>query len=730
MWKHPLFWLTLMVIGFFAVSVYAGIAAFDNLSTHNSGDAGLITQAVASTTFGRQAPFYESYDCMFKDRCSFMLVHPGFVLVMATPFYALAPSTVTLFALRSVFVAAAAAPLYWLTRQVTQSQAKGVLAAGLYLVWAPTLAGDAFSLHLESLLPVELLTLAALWQAGRYRWGLLVALTAFLTLEIAPVFVFLIGLFFLLPFAERWARRRWIRFRRGAQLGPWVDPKKTTWSESVRMALKSRELRYTLLLMGSSAVALVVLFTFMNVWGYLALGVSPHAVPPGLSGLFYDGSTGPTHSYTLVSLLHSSQTAYSADYWFILYALLAFIPLLSPRSLVISVPWIVWTFRNDSSRFTLIGHQYTMIAAVPLFIGLAYGLRRIPFGRPRSTTPGPTPTGSSVSVSVSAMPRRRRWRSRAVSYSMVSILAVIVVANVVFSPIDPLLPDIGYQLPHGFAGLYFHNLTITPGLAWAEQLVSNIPWSATVAAESVLFPLVANYPYAMDVEPNIQPFADPQETANLPFSLHLGPEFVLLPLSFFPSLKSAFSQNLSNPNLYRLRGYVASTAIGPLLLYEQSYTGTAVLYGPPLTELNSSYWPGHGLFPGPIGRTVKSPSAPTGEMVRSNPGVTVTGEVWTGPRTFLAPGGYTLRVEASATGSGLKTNPLQPVFGLIVRGFGVTVLNETFLPSTFVSGEWTNLTVNFTTSVPVPETVVQGLLLGHDEAIWAAYLTVQPRASG
>ena len=729
-WKHPLFWLALMVAGFFAVSLYAGIVAYDNLSTHNSGDAGLVTQAVSSTTFGQHAPFYESYDCMYKDRCSFMLVHPGFVLTLASPFYAVAPSTITLFALRSAFVALAAVPLYWLTRQVTQSQAKALLAAGLYLVWAPTLAGDAFSLHLESLLPVELLTLTALWQSGRYRWGLLAALAAFFTLEIAPVFVFLIGAFFLLPYAERWVRRRWQRLRARTKAAPSGEPTKTAWTAAVRAALQTREVRYTLFLMASSLVAFVVLFTFMNIWGYWVLGVPPHSIPAGVSGVFYDGSTGAAHSYTLVSLLLSHETQYNLDYWLLLYGLLAFIPLLAPRALVISIPWIGWTFLTDSSRFTLIGHQYTLLAAGPLFIGLAYGLRRVPFGGTRPPASETAPSGTAPSGSADATTRRRRWRSRAVSYTVVSILAVVVVANVLFSPIDPVLPDIGYSLPHGFASDYFHNLTIWPGLSWAEQLVSSIPRGASIAAANVLMPLVANDPNAFDVEPNIQPFADTQETANLPFNVSQGPDYVFLPLVFFDSLKLPFVQNLSDPNHYGLRGFVGTTAIGPLLLYELYYSGSAVRYGPPLSGLTASYWPDNGLAPGPIGREVTSDSAPTGEMIRSIPGINTTGEVWTGPGMFLAPGNYSLVVDASADGAGLHSDPQQPGLGLVVQGWGVTLLNDTFPASTFAPGKWINLTVNFSVSEPLPEVMVEGFLLGHDMSVWASYLTVQPKLPG
>lgn len=723
-WKHPLFWLGLMVAVFFAVSLYSGVVAYDNFGTANSTDAGVITQAVASTTFGHQAPFYESQDCLGGGRCSFMLVHTGFILYLAVPFYAIAPSTVTLIALRSFFVAVAAVPLYWLTRQVTQSRGKGLLAAGLYLVWAPTLAGDAFSLHLESLLPFELLSLAALWQAGRYRWGLVAAVTAFLTMEIAPVFVFLIGVFFFIPYVERAVRRHWIKRNRERNDAPSPESPRPTVKGTLREGLASRGVRYTLALMVAAPVAYLVLYSFINVWGAGVLGVTS----PAFKGLFYAGAATPSHGYSV--LLTSSAAKYTAEYWLILYALVAFIPLLSPRALVISVPWIGYTFLTDISRpaFSTLGLQYTMVAAGPIFIGLAYGLRWIPFGGQRSPATDAEGTQNAVSSAGRPSPTRRRWRSRAVTSGIATVLAVVIVANVLFSPINPLLPSLGYRPGAPFKAGYFDHdsLVITPGIAWAEQLIANIPMNATIVASSPLFPLVANYPYAIVLELGIQPFTFPDKFARLPFSMPYGPEFVFIAKSDLRSLNTAFLQNLSDPRKYGERGYVASSAAGPLLLYERNYTGPTEYYGPPLGELNASYWPDQGLSAGPDGRVASSSTAPEGKMIRSIPKTNVTGEVWTGPGVQLANGNYVLHIEVSATGSSLLTDPNASVLGLVVAGTEPEPLNETFPASTFVSGVWTNLTVNFTAPSTIPEVDFEGFLLDTQVSIAIAYLTVQP----
>ena len=731
LWRHPLFWLGLMVTAFFAVSLYSGVVAYYNFNTHNTTDTGIITQAVSSTTFGRQAPYYESYDCFVKDRCSLLLVHPGFVLYVAVPFYALAPSVLTLFALRSFFVALAAVPLYWLTRQVTKSQGQGLLAASLYLIWAPTLSGDAFSLHLESLLPFELLSLAALWQAGRYRWGLLAALAAFLTLEIAPIFVFLIGLFFLVPFGVRWLRRRWAALRMRNPPGPAANPQKTRWTEAIRVAVRSRELRYTLLLMGSSLVAYVLLYSFMNIWGSGILGVSAPSVPSGLSGVFYNSSTGPTESIS--GILQSPLTVTTAEYWLILYGFLAFLPLLSPRALVISVPWIGFTFLTEGGRTyaTTLGQHGTMIAAGPIFIGLAYGFRRIPFDRLRRAPSRAEATGnSSAGATAATIPPARR-RSRAASYSLTSVFVVIVIVNVLFSPINPLLPDEGIRPGAPFASDYFNNqLTVTAGLSWAEQMIAGVPLGASIAASPALFPLVATHPRAIVIEPGAQPFADPKAMSHLPFNMNDGPQYVFLEQFMLATLEKAFAQNLSNPALYGLRGYVGSTSVGALLLYEQYYTSPAVVYGPTPAGLTASYWPGHGLSAGPIGKTENNASAIKGKMIRSIPGTKVTGVVWSASSSFLAPGSYVLDLEVSATGSTLRLDPGATVFGFVGNGTGVNLVNETFPGSAFVSGAWTNLTIDFT-AVGLFESVSwQGFLLDTNVSIAAAYLSIQPTGVG
>jgi uncharacterized membrane protein len=723
LWKQHRFWLAVMVVAFFTVSLYLGVCAYDDLATSNGTDAGIITQAVSSTATGHNLPFYEAYDCVVKSRCSFLTVHPGFVLYAAVPFYDLAPATTTLMALRAALVAGAAIPLYALTRRATGSPGKGLLAAGLFLVWAPSMIGDAFSTHLESLLPIELFTLVALWQVGRYRLALLAALLSFLTLEVYPLFTFLVGAFFLIPYVDRWLRRRWSgwRHRTGSDVGP--NPRLARIGSGIREAWRVRELRYLLVLMVSSVVAYVLLALWLNVWGHQVFGIRAPVLPPGWAGWFSNNSSPGIHPLGVI--LTSHQTLSTAEYWLVLYALVGFLPLLSPRALVLSVPWIGWTFLTDSSRFATIGTQYSMIAMAPIFVGLAYGLVRVQLGRPEPTVAA----SSSVPPAAPAPPttRRARWRRRLPSarYAWAGVLVVVIVGNGLLAPIDPVLPALGFNPPPPFETGYFnHPTVIDASYQWMQQLIATLPRNATIDVSEYILPLLANYPHAYYLSDR-----DQQNLSNLPFNLTGGPQYVLVSAAELVDLGMNFSRNVSNPAEYGLRAYVASTLLGPVLLYEKSYAGTAERFGPAAAPVPSSYGPSSGLRPGGKGVVAANSSSPSGIVIQSLNQTNRSGQVWTGAEEFLWPANYTVDVSVVLSGSNLTRHPTAHALRVEVDGFGALLANETYLASEFVPGAWTTLSINITVANPVPEVDVNGFLESDLFSLAVASVAFHPLAS-
>jgi uncharacterized membrane protein len=717
LWRRPTFWLAAMVVAFFVASVYFGAVAYMDLQTQNATDAGIITQAVASTAGGHVAPFFESYDCMVKARCSFLLVHPSFALYVAVPFYLLASNTITLFAVRAAWVAAAAVPLYYLTRNVTRSSGKGLIAAGLFLVWAPGLIGDAFSLHLETLLPLELFTLALLWQTGRYRWGLLVALITFLTFEIFPLFTFLVGAFFLFPYLERPLAARWRRWRsaHGPRLA--LRERLVDWYRGVIRTLAYGEVRYSLALMAASVVAYIVLASFINIWGYQVLGVPPPGVAPGVTGVFTNPSSPATQS--IATILKSRQTLSTGEYWLLLYALLGFIPLLSPRALILSVPWIGYTFLTDSDRFDSIGHQYSFIAAGPIFLGLAYGLIRVNLAPYR-----PAPTVAPDPVVASSVPAlAKRWRPPSGRAVWGVALGAVVVANVVLLPVNPLLNAAHVDLGLPFEPDYFdHSLTVSPSYAWMEDLVALVPRSATVGAPSSIFPLVAGFPHAMVMIGSKQ-----ENFSDLPFNVSGGPDYVFMDPASTNQLPPSMIVNISNPAVYGIRGIVSSTPQGPVVLFARGYVGSPDVFGPSVVPVAATFTPGDGLIPGPKGVEQDNASAPSGKQIASPPNAYRTGLLWSGPGVLFAPGNYTVTFHvalAPETGTSNKSIALR----LYAAGFGGVVLNESLPVSEFPSGSWTTLSYNVTLTRPLLNFDLQGYQM--DARLWAAVSAVSVVPTG
>ncbi|MGA8275607.1 MAG: DUF2079 domain-containing protein [Thermoplasmata archaeon] len=694
-WSNPFVVLGLMIAGFFAVSLYGGIVAYYNLSIDaaHAYDLGIFQQAFSSTVQGYHVPFYESVDCIVKGRCSFLIVHPSFILYPLTPIYGVAPSPITLFAERSLVVGLAALPLYWMTRQVTHSEGKALLAAGLYLLWAPILSGDLYSFHVESFIPLELFTMIALWQAGRYRLGLLMAGLSFVTLEVAPVFVFFIGVFFLVPEIEEALRaggRRW-KSGRGSP-GRWMATMRGLGG-SVRASLRRVDVRYTTALIVVSVLGYIAVNLFLNEFGAGLLGLPRPPEPGGLEGLFYNNSQNGTTG-NLGALAKSPALMISIEYWLILYALVGFLPLLNPRSfVVVGLPWIGYSLLNDVHRFSTLSSQYTMLAAIPVFLGLAYGLARVDFHRKiwpvRAPKPSPAP---EASASPTIRPRRRRR----VTATWAVVFGVIIAANLLINPMMPLIPDT-LGTPHGVFGPYYFEpwITVQPGFAWVERLVALIAPHEPVAVTLDLFPLVANNLDAYLLAPI------PPNVTGMPFNLSAGPDWVLVTPSAVGGGGEPLRDQLPNESIYQLRGYAATSTVGPILLYERGYVGSPELFGPQASLPSVTWTPSQGLTVARVGMQIENSSAPGGVAIQTNESSGKAGEVCTAKTGFLPPGSYSLTADLARFPSGHNVSGTTRILEIRLLEFGGLLWETNVTAAQLPLSGWTSLEFNFTALDPV-----------------------------
>ena len=686
---HPVQWVSqhralLAGLGVFVLvtTVLGELRVLELWST--TWDLGLYQQALWSTAHGR--PFYEAADLETGGYGSFLQVHSAIVLYAVVPFYAAFPSPLTLFLIQSVVVAAAALPLYALALYRTRSTRRALLLSLLYLVWAPTLAGALYDFHIEAFVPLTYLSAALFWETRRYGYATAATVIGFLTMEIVPVLLFFLAAFLLVDRVLETDA-----FRRDPGLRP------VGRLRSIARTLVARpQLPLWCLTVASVAAyyALLVLrTTLLHDWfGFPSYPVIPTGYVTGGD----PGSLGLSLSYLEIDLFGK------LSYWVLLFALLGFLPLWSPRTVILIAPWAAFTFLSAYSKYTTLGFQYGLVAAGPIFVGAVWGLSRIPSPWLRAPSPAPRPRSRLGGV-------LRRARS-----PTFAVVALLVAANVAFSPLDPILPTTtpgsAYQITYA----------PTASAAGVRSLASLIPANGTVVASDDLFPLVANdlsaYSLFWDQNPNL----------TLPFGLTSLPDYVFLSEFRLPSVPTFLTATLYDPARYGVRGVAWGSPAGAVLLFERSYVGPTQSFGaapsgavtvPPVNLFTVT-----GLL-----RYHPDPTSPSGAYVASPFGA--GGLIWNGPNVDFAAGTYTVSFVLRAVAAGGLALPAadDPVVTLAAGEFA----EPGWFVKTLTYGElagsvWQTVSFHVNVSAPTLSVTWPGYALDPGVEIDLAQITAVP----
>ncbi len=668
----PLAYLLLGIAGFAvlltALSYLRWIGGFAT-----SWDLGIYEQALWTTAHGRV--FYEAPDFESSGTGSFLQVHSAFVLYALVPLYALLPSPLTLFAVQAALVASAAYPLFLFARDATGASRYALATGLLYLAWAPLVSATLYDFHVEAFLPLEIFALLWAWQRGRYGVGYVIAVVGFLTLEVVPVLVFFVAVYFLLP-GPVGLRRFWAWVRR-------PEGRAARAREALRTGLRSPRVVRTAVLLASSVVAFFLTVLARERWIEQFLGVSPYRGLVGYVAGYSPGSLG----LSLSNL--GAGTAQKYEYWLIAYGLLAFLPFLAPRALILAVPWTAFTFLNGNTNFVVLGYQYGFLAAVALFPAFALALpvvARIFEGpvRPGADRPDATDTGPVRSPPGPHRPGRaaRRW-------ALVALTALLA-ANLLFGPLDPAM-----QRAPGLGAGYLLTYTPAAGAAQVEELAALIPRGSNVLATEDLFPYVANGPGAYTLG------SDTAYSPYLPFDPQTPPEFVLVSASRATELPAWLTNLLYAPPAYGVRGVVWASSTGAVLLFERGFAG-------PLTELGPApgfpaAYAGAALGLTPLGTLGPLPGTPGPEVALSWRGSGNQGPMLSGPSVPLPAGTYSVVVEARSLPypSGTAVPPAEWVLSLATGAFGADQAPVIYPYSAIPPGTWTALRLTVRFDAPV-----------------------------
>jgi uncharacterized membrane protein len=531
---------------YFAATVYLSESRFLNLYT-TTWDLGIYQQSLWSTAHGH--PFFEAADLETGGFFSFLEVHTGFVLYAIVPVYNAFPTPLTLFLLQSAIVGGAAFPLFGFTRRLTGAPWLALAAAGLYLAWLPTLAGNLYDFHLEAFLPIEILSLAYCWLRGWYAAAGGVATLAFVTMEIAPVLVFFLAAFLL------------IEVLRPSVESPSSSPRPaspaaTNWPKLERVFGSPRSPRravvVALSLMAGAVLAYETIYLVRVHWLELWLGLPPFPAHP----IGYFIGSAPTSVFVSPSYL-SIGFLQKLEFWVLIFALVGFVPLLAPRALLAPAPWIVFTFFTWRTNFVVPGFQYGLIYSGPMFVAVAYGLARLP-----PWAKAPARRGSS-----SRPTRAHRARIPVWTVGLLTIVAV----NLLLSPVNPLV--LGAV---GEGNAYYNSYERQPGFVAVQALARLVPSDATVIATDNLFPLIDNdvYAYSLFYDANPQPY--------LPFNLSSLPQYVFVSSVLQTTVPPWLAAALVRPGEFQVLGQAVTVTAGTVTLYvcPSGLPGRDLPYGP------------------------------------------------------------------------------------------------------------------------------------------------------
>ena len=552
--------LLLFVVAYVSVSFVMASLRFTGFFAEN-WDFGIFQQALWTTTHGHV--LFEAGDYELLGVASFFQVHPSFMMFPLAGVYALLPSPFTLLAIQSLVVGCAAIPLYWLTASITGSRRKAIWVAAAFLIWLPLLSSQLYDFHLESFLPLELFSMFLLWYRGRYWGAAAVATLSMLTLEVAPLFVFVTALYFALPPLRSSSAQLWRGLRRRSR-GTRLTAPAHRW-QSLRGYLGDPKVRFSWVMAEFSVGMYIALRLFQGPW--ISALIGSNAGPTGSNWGFSASSLGLSFGNL------GSSFPMKVEYWLILYGLLLLIPLLAPRTLLLALPWLVYTLFSAIPNYVTIGYQYGTVAAFPVFVGLAYAMDRITIDPLGSLTTA-LPTGQAArpagegNAHATPLPRPRR-RIQRLPLGTIAMVG-IVVGGVLLSPITPwnLSSAIPESNPPGYWGRY----SVPAGYAKVVEVATLVPSGASVLASTDLFPFVAN---------DVNAYATlwyPGDPPYLPFNVTDPPRFVLVSQVMWANLPSWIGPLLSNPHTYGLRGYVPVTPLGWVRLFENQYLGNATTF--------------------------------------------------------------------------------------------------------------------------------------------------------
>jgi uncharacterized membrane protein len=305
-------------------------------------DLGIFNQAFHTTLFDGKL-FYETGDLSFNPGGSFFGVHFSPIILLLLPFYAIYPNPENLLVMQTAILAIGAFPVYWMARDKLGKNVASAISL-VYLLYPPLILLNLNDFHIEAF--TSTFFLFSVYYLEREKWPNFFAfmLLAIFTIEFAPI----IGVFVAL-YAFILYRRRNFKNLRKARICIVIATVMAILF--IIIALGTKELFNN----STSPIST----TFQNIL------LNPTGLPNEIGSHFGD------KIYYIINFL----------------APLAFLPLLSPESLIMTLPWIGLSFASPYLLYHSIFYQYTGFVIPFVIIALPKGIERLNLQKTRKIIP-------------------------------------------------------------------------------------------------------------------------------------------------------------------------------------------------------------------------------------------------------------------------------------------------------------------------------------------------------
>ena len=534
-------------------------------------DLGINMQMMWTNTHGFL--LFETADHETSGALSFLQVNSAYIAIPISYIYRIFSSAYFLLLLQSIVLSFSAIPLYLYAKSKTQNSLLSLFVCVVFLGSFAVMSGVFYDFHWEAFIPLEFFTFIFLFNRRRIYLALIVIIIGAMTLEAFPFFCASYLLYFFI-FPEN-AISTNINYH---------HPRRTGF----------------LTIVFSGLIYFIVAFSGGSIIPHI-IGYSTSTEGAGVHAITYLFGVG----------LNIGTIYNSAVYWLLLLMALAFIPLVSPKALLVVVPWIYFSVVVYPGYTSQFGNQYGILVMSLLIVPFVEGIRKLHLnsgGRPTSSSMifllGPlvllitatifettdaflnhhhlvvfTITFSIIAIFIwfvyTYMPLSRNIRSKwlkkvSLRSSMVTLMILIIIVGLLIGPLNPM-----NESPPVTGG-YSISYSPSPSFSYIGGITDTVGHNSSVLTTDNLFPFVADNPNSYSFFWYLTSY---QNNPYFPFNNRSLPKFILLDSSMMYTVPQSWQWQAFKSGNYGLKIEIQNNEYpGNIYLFQLHYTGLEITY--------------------------------------------------------------------------------------------------------------------------------------------------------